>query len=45
MFRILEVCEALQPKSLSGLDNTATDGVIGSVLPLLNLSKFPSKNC
>ena len=29
MFRILEVREASQRKSLSGLDNTATDGAIG----------------
>ena len=29
MFRILEVREASQRKSLSGLDNTATDGVMG----------------
>ena len=26
LFRILEVLEALQKKSLSGLENTATDG-------------------
>ena len=29
MFRILEVCEASQCKSLQGLDNVAADGVMG----------------
>ena len=29
MFRILEVCEASQRKSLRGLDNIAADGVMG----------------
>ena len=29
MFRILEVCEASQRKSLQGLDNIATDGAMG----------------
>ena len=29
MFRILEVCEASQRKSLRGLDNIATDGAMG----------------
>jgi hypothetical protein len=29
MFRILEVCEASQRKSLRGLDNVAADGAMG----------------